>query len=74
MSCSLTSVGFVDVTFDHRDELLVLVEASVVMCVVTQAVHSLHIGAALQQHLHCILTAELTAEDQRSPEGVRDGL
>lgn len=69
--CRLTSGGFVEVTFDQRNKLHVLAEASVVKCIVTQAVNCLHVGAALQQHLHCILTAVLAAQNQRRPEGGR---
>ena len=67
----LTSGGFFDVTFDHRKKLWVLAEASVVKCIVTQAINRLHVNAALQQHFHCILTAILTAQNQRCPEGVK---
>lgn len=69
-SKQLTSGGFVEVTFDQGDELGVLVEASVVQRVLTQAVHGLHVAAALQQHLHGVLAAKLAAQDQRRPEGV----
>lgn len=70
MFCHLTSGGFVEVTFDHRNELRALAEAGVVKCVVTQAVDRLHVYAALQQHLHRVLTAVLAAQDQRCPAGV----
>lgn len=63
-----TSGGFVDVTFDHGDQLRVLAEASVVEGVMAQTVHGLHVGAAFQQHLHRVLAAVFTAQDQRRPE------
>lgn len=68
MVTGLTSGDFVQVTFDHRNKLRVLAEASVVKGIMTQAVNSLHIDAALQQHLHRILTAVLTAQNQCCPE------
>lgn len=68
MATGLTSGGFVHVTFDHRNKLRVLAEASIVKCIMTQAVNSLHVNAALQQHLHRILTAILTAQNQCRPE------
>lgn len=69
MFCHLTSGGLVEVTFDHRNKLCVLAEASVVKCIVTKAVNCLHVNATLQQHLHCVLTAILTTQNQRCPEG-----
>lgn len=65
MPVGLTSV---QVTFNYCNKLWVLVEASVVKCVMTQVVNSINISAALQQHLHCILTAILTAQNERCPE------
>lgn len=35
-----------------------------------EVVHRLHVAAALQQHLHRVLTAVLTAQNQRRPGGV----
>ena len=64
-----TSGGFVEVTFDHCNKLLVLAEACVVKRVVTQAVDHLHVSATFQQHLHRVLAAVLTAQNQRRPEG-----
>ncbi|TNN68990.1 hypothetical protein EYF80_020851 [Liparis tanakae] len=57
------------VTFDQGNELQVLAEASVVKGIVAQAVHRLHVGAALQQHLHRVLAAVLAAQNQRRPDG-----
>lgn len=34
-----------------------------------KVIHRLHVAAALQQHLHCVLTAALTTQNQRRPEG-----
>lgn len=74
LSCfgQLTSGGFVEETFDHGNKLQVLAEASVVKGIVAQAVHRLHVGAALQQHLHCVLAAVLAAQNQRRPDGGRN--
>lgn len=65
MPAGLTSV---QVAFNYCNKHWVLVEASVVKCVMTQVVNSINISAALQQHLHCILTAILTAQNERCPE------
>lgn len=70
MFCNLTSVCFVQIAFDYRNKLRVLVEASVVKRIVAQAVNRPHISATFQQHLHCILTAKLAAQNKRCPEGV----
>lgn len=64
-----TSVGFVQVTFDHGNNLWVLAVASVVISVVAEVVHCLHVAAALQQDLHRVLAAVLAAQNQRCPEG-----
>lgn len=47
--------------------------ASVVIRIMAEVVHRLHVAAALQQHLHRVLAAVLTAQNQRRPgaEGVK---
>ena len=65
----VTSVGVVQVGLDDGEELLVLVEAGIVVGVVTQAVHRHHVRPPPQQDLHGVLTAVLTAQDQRRPAG-----
>lgn len=64
-----TSVGFFQVTLDHGDHLRVLAVASVVIGVMAKVVHRLDVAAALQQNLHRVLAAVLTAQNQRRPEG-----
>ena len=65
----VTSVSVVQVGLDDGKELLVLVEAGVVVGVVTKAVHRHHVRSPPQQNLHGVLTAILTAQDQCRPAG-----
>lgn len=67
----LTFGGFFQVTFDKCNELGVLAEAGVMIRIVTQRINCLQVSAVLQQHLYCILAAELAAQNQSRPTRVQ---
>lgn len=63
-----TFVGAVQVALDHGHQLLVLAEAGIVVAVVAEAIRGGDVCPVPQEHLHCVLTGVLTAQDQSSPE------